>query len=70
MTVSYSKSGNLVACGGMDNMCTIYDLANRDVDGGIKLKRELVGLEGFLSCCCFLNDKELITGSADMNMWG
>jgi len=65
MTVSYSKSGNFVACGGMDNMCTLYDLHSKDSDGGAKVKREMVGLEGFLSCCCFLSDSQLITGSAD-----
>ena len=29
MTSVFSPSGNFVACGGMDNMLTIYDLNNR-----------------------------------------
>ena len=30
MTAVFAPSGNMVACGGMDNMLTIYDLNNRD----------------------------------------
>lgn len=57
------------ACGGMDNMCTIYDLNNRDSTGAAKIVRELLGYEGFLSSCRFLDDKTIITGSGDMKMW-
>ena len=56
------------ACGGMDNMCTVYDLNNRDATGAAKIVRELAGYEGFLSSCRFLDDKRLITGSGDMKM--
>lgn len=56
------------ACGGMDNMCTIYDLNNRDSTGTAKIVRELLGYEGFLSSCRFLDDKTIITGSGDMKM--
>lgn len=56
------------ACGGMDNMCTIYDLNNRDSNGGAKMVRELLGYEGFLSSCRFVDDKTLITGSGDMKL--
>lgn len=38
----------------MDNMCTIYDLNNRDSSGAAKITRELAGYEGFLSTCRFL----------------
>ncbi|KAG8180908.1 hypothetical protein JTE90_020137 [Oedothorax gibbosus] len=68
MTVSYSPSGNYVACGGMDNMCTVYDVNSRDGSGTAKIRRELMGFEGFLSCCRFLDDNKLITGSADMKI--
>lgn len=59
---------SLAACGGMDNMCTIYDLNNRDATGAAKIVRELLGYEGFLSSCRFLDDKTIITGSGDMKM--
>ncbi|KAK7571066.1 hypothetical protein V9T40_014670 [Parthenolecanium corni] len=68
MSVAYAQSGNFVACGGMDNQCTIYDLKNRDNGGVAKLTRELLGYEGFLSCCRFVNDTTLITGSGDMKV--
>jgi guanine nucleotide-binding protein subunit beta len=58
----------VAACGGMDNMCTIYDLNNRDSTGAAKIVRELLGYEGFLSSCRFLDDKTIITGSGDMKM--
>lgn len=68
MTAVFAPSGNLVACGGMDNMLTIYDINNRDASGGAKLLREFLGYEGFLSSCRFLDDKQVVTGSGDMKV--
>ncbi|XP_073979595.1 guanine nucleotide-binding protein subunit beta-2 [Rhodnius prolixus] len=68
MSVAFAKSGNFVACGGMDNMCTIYDVNNRDASGSAKMVRELLGYEGFLSSCRFIEDNKLITGSGDMKI--
>lgn len=57
------------ACGGMDNQCTVYDLKSRDDSSGTaKITRELLGYEGFLSSCRFINDSTLITGSGDMKV--
>ncbi len=53
------------ACGGMDNMCTVYDVNNRDGSGNAKIMRELLGYEGFLSSCRFIEDSKLVTGSGD-----
>ncbi|XP_023226713.1 guanine nucleotide-binding protein subunit beta-2-like isoform X1 [Centruroides sculpturatus] len=66
MTAAYAPSGNFVACGGMDNMCTVYDINSRG--GSAKIRREMAGFEGFLSCCRFVDDNKLITGSADMKI--
>lgn len=52
----------------MDNMCTVYDVNNRDSTGTAKIVRELLGYEGFLSSCRFIDDKTLVTGSGDMKM--
>uniref|UniRef100_A0A0K8SDK6 Uncharacterized protein n=3 Tax=Lygus hesperus TaxID=30085 RepID=A0A0K8SDK6_LYGHE len=52
----------------MDNMCTVYDVNNRDGTGAAKITRELLGYEGFLSSCRFLDDQTLITGSGDMKI--
>lgn len=68
MSVAYAASGNYVACGGMDNMCTVYDVNNRDPSGAAKIVRELAGYEGFLSSCRFLDDTHIVTGSGDMKI--
>jgi len=68
MTAVFSDSGNLVACGGMDNQLTIYDLNNRDSNGIAKMLREVMGYEGFLSSARFLDDETLVTGSGDMKV--
>ncbi|XP_036394157.1 guanine nucleotide-binding protein G(I)/G(S)/G(T) subunit beta-3a isoform X1 [Megalops cyprinoides] len=63
MTCAYAPSGNMVACGGLDNMCSIYNLKGKD--GNVKVMRELAAHTGYLSCCRFLNDSEIITSSGD-----
>ncbi|CAL1610881.1 unnamed protein product [Knipowitschia caucasica] len=63
MTCAYAPSGNLVACGGLDNMCSIYNLKGKD--GNVKVMRELAAHNGYLSCCRFLSDSEIITSSGD-----
>ena len=68
MTAVFSPSGNYVACGGMDNMLTMYDLNNRDSNGLAKMVREVAGYEGFLSSARFLDDENIITGSGDMKV--
>ena len=64
MTCAYSPSGNFVACGGLDNICSIYNLSARD--GPTRVARELSGHSGYLSCCRFINDRRIITSSGDM----
>jgi len=68
MTAVFAESGNMVACGGMDNMLTLYDLNNRDSNGIAKMIREISGYEGFLSSARFLDDKSVVTGSGDMKV--
>jgi guanine nucleotide-binding protein G(I)/G(S)/G(T) subunit beta-1 len=69
MTCAYAPSGNFVACGGLDNICSIYNLSSRD--GPTRVARELSGHSGYLSCCRFVNDRKIITSSGDMTcmMW-
>lgn len=64
MTCAYSPSGGLVACGGLDNICSVYNLRSRDAP--VRVYRELNAHTGYLSCCRFLSDKEIITSSGDM----
>jgi len=65
MTCAYAPSGNFVACGGLDNICSIYNLKNRD--GAVRVSRELPGHTGYLSCCRFLDDNQILTSSGDMS---
>eukprot|EP00126_Sphaerothecum_destruens_P000521 Sdes_comp10630_c0_seq1m2326 len=55
MTCAYSPSSNFVACGGLDNICSIYNLRNKE--GAVRVSRELAAHTGYLSCCRFLSDK-------------
>ena len=95
MTCAYAPSGNFVACGGLDNICSIYSLKTRE--GNVRVSRELPGhtgewslkerqehsregrqyglsdemsdynflSQGYLSCCRFLDDNQIITSSGD-----
>ncbi|GAA6022139.1 hypothetical protein JCM10207_000775 [Rhodosporidiobolus poonsookiae] len=65
MTCAYAPSGNFVACGGLDNICSIYNL--RTKEGSVKVARELSAHTGYLSCCRFLNDRQILTSSGDMS---
>ncbi|VEL30743.1 unnamed protein product [Protopolystoma xenopodis] len=64
LACAYSPSGGLVACGGIDNKCTIYPLL---LDEDPVLKKKLVATHtSYLSCCQFnLSDHQLLTGSGD-----
>ena len=64
MTCSYAPSGSYVACGGLDNICSIYSLKTRE--GSVRVSRELPGHTGYLSCCRFLDDNQIVTSSGDM----
>jgi len=64
MTCAFSPSGGFVACGGLDNICSIYNLRSRELP--IRVCRELSAHTGFLSCCRFLDEKQIITTSGDM----
>ena len=44
MTCAYAPSRNFVACGGLDNICSIYSLKTRE--GTVRVSRELNGHTG------------------------
>lgn len=58
MTCAYAPSGSFVACGGLDNICSIYSLKTRE--GNVRVSRELPGHTGYLSCCRFLDDNQVM----------
>ena len=65
MTCAYSPSGNFVACGGLDNICSIYNLHTKE-GTNVRGARELSAHSGYLSCCRFLSDRQIVTSSGDM----
>eukprot|EP01087_Luapelamoeba_hula_P021658 TRINITY_DN760_c0_g1_i2.p1 TRINITY_DN760_c0_g1~~TRINITY_DN760_c0_g1_i2.p1 ORF type:complete len:349 (-),score=46.07 TRINITY_DN760_c0_g1_i2:279-1325(-) len=64
MTCAYSPSGSFVACGGLDNICTVYNLRAKEFPP--KVLRELNAHSGYLSSCRFFDDSSLVTSSGDM----
>ncbi|KAF5293888.1 hypothetical protein FQA39_LY13593 [Lamprigera yunnana] len=64
MACAYAPSGNLVACGGLDNKVTVYPLS---LDEDVTLKKKTVGTHtSYTSCCTFPNsDQQILTGSGD-----
>ena len=65
MTCAFAPSGNYVACGGLDNICSIYNLKTKE--GTVKVARELTAHTGYLSCCRFISDRQIVTSSGDMS---
>ena len=57
-------SDPLFVCRGLDNICSIYNLNTRE--GNTRVSRELAGHTGYLSCCRFINDSQIVTTSGDM----
>jgi len=63
MTCSFEQTaGRLVACGGLDNNCTLYNLTD---EASLSSPRELTQHEGYLSCARFLDESQIITSSGD-----
>jgi len=68
MTCAYSPSGGMVACGGLDNLCSVYKIpagGQQPANQQNKTYAELAQHEGYLSCCRFIHDDEIITSSGD-----
>lgn len=63
------KKSNLMACGGLDNVCSVYHVDRTSFtanDPKSELATELAdGHSGYVSCCRFVNDKHIFTASGD-----
>jgi guanine nucleotide-binding protein G(I)/G(S)/G(T) subunit beta-1 len=63
MTCAFEQTvGNLVASGGLDNLCSIYQTNQPQVT---RAHRELAGHDGYISSCRFLGESQIITSSGD-----
>jgi len=69
MTVAYSQSGQYVACGGLDNICSVYRLDAHGIPDekavAVPPAYELQHHDGYLSCCRFVSDDTMLTSSGD-----
>ncbi|CAG0906743.1 unnamed protein product, partial [Cyprideis torosa] len=65
MMCVFAPSGNYLASGGMDNVCTIHDVLRLDEKGVAKIIREIPAFEGMLSCGRFVDDSMLVVGFGD-----
>jgi len=70
MTCCYGPTGTFVACGGLDNLCSVYKVKSENNQSlNTQPVRELTGHTGYLSSCKFLPDQErhILTSSGDMS---
>jgi guanine nucleotide-binding protein G(I)/G(S)/G(T) subunit beta-1 len=66
MTCAFSPELKMVAAGGLDNICSIYKVpAERKGMTNDKPQYELAQHEGYLSCCRFLSEEQILTSSGD-----
>jgi len=63
------KRGNMIASGGLDNLCTIFNMSAGSSNGNTPesstAAHELASHDGFLSCCRFISEENIITSSGD-----
>jgi len=65
MTCAYAPSMKFVACGGLDNLCSVYPVSFETAETHERPKHELSAHDGYLSCCRFMDDNSIITSSGD-----
>ena len=67
MTCAFPPSGQSVACGGLDSVCSIFNLSTPlDNNGNLPVSRMLSGHKGYVSCCQYVPyDTRLITVFGD-----
>lgn len=66
MTCAFSPTGTFVASGGLDNLCSVFQLpAGGQPTANQKVHCELAQHEGYLSCCRFVTDQTIVTSSGD-----
>ncbi|XP_078738072.1 guanine nucleotide-binding protein subunit beta-5 isoform X2 [Lampetra fluviatilis] len=66
MACAYAPSGCAIACGGLDNKCSVYPLS-MDKNENLAAKKKSVAMHtNYLSACCFTNsDMQILTSSGD-----
>jgi len=65
MATDYSPSGRFVASGGLDNMVSIYEVKMDEAVAKDATPIELMGHEGYVASCTFLDDDAILSTSGD-----
>eukprot|EP00768_Dysnectes_brevis_P002283 gnl/Dysnectes_brevis/1747_a1994_1626.p1 GENE.gnl/Dysnectes_brevis/1747_a1994_1626~~gnl/Dysnectes_brevis/1747_a1994_1626.p1 ORF type:complete len:344 (-),score=67.64 gnl/Dysnectes_brevis/1747_a1994_1626:153-1184(-) len=63
MSCAFSPSGNLVACGGLENLVTVFNLRSPAIT--IRPCRELAAHQGYIPSLCFVDDRRILSSSGD-----
>jgi len=67
MTCAFSPNGQMVAAGGLDNTVSVYKLGT-ETERKVSQEKptaELAQHEGYLSCCRFIDNKQIVSSSGD-----
>lgn len=65
MTCAFEQAkGNLIACGGLDNICSVYNISDNEAQVS-RATKELSAHDGYISCCRFIDEEQLLTSSGD-----
>ncbi|ETO16027.1 WD-40 repeat-containing protein [Reticulomyxa filosa] len=66
MALDYAQSGNFIASGGLDNMCSVFQITEDSVGWETKTANaELRQHEGYISDNKFVDDTKILTASGD-----
>eukprot|EP00484_Ammonia_sp_Unknown_P029687 CAMPEP_0197046064 /NCGR_PEP_ID=MMETSP1384-20130603/21820_1 /TAXON_ID=29189 /ORGANISM="Ammonia sp." /LENGTH=411 /DNA_ID=CAMNT_0042477775 /DNA_START=14 /DNA_END=1249 /DNA_ORIENTATION=+ len=67
MTVDFSPDAQLIAAGGLDNLCSVYSIEDRIgwAAGSLPPHRELQIHEGYIACSRFIDNEHILTASGD-----
>lgn len=66
MTCAFSPSGQAVACGGLDSVCSVFAL-NSQQGHDQPVPKTLIGHKDYISCCKYVpnSDTRIVTSSGD-----
>lgn len=62
---AYAPGAPVVASGGLDNVCSLYNLRRRQSLVSVPLAQTLVGHQGYISAIEFIDDNQVLTASGD-----
>jgi len=67
--VDFSPNGKYIASGGLDNLCSIFNIENKHgwAQDMTEPHRELQQHEGYVSCVRFVDNEHILTASGDSN---